>query len=583
MNPSTALARVIVDEMWRSGVREAVLAPGSRSAPLAFALHASDAEGRIRLHVRIDERAAGFLALGLAKASRRPVPVVCTSGTAAANLHPAVLEAHHAGVPVLVLTADRPPELRGVGANQTTDQVKLYGDAVRMFHEVGAPERRAGQNAYWRGLVARAIATARGFRDRNAGPVHLNLAFREPLVPDPDDGEAASWPEPLEGRPNGGRWTRIERIAADHLSWLEAGPRTVVVAGDGADAQARWLAETAGWPLLAEPTSGARSGPNALGPYRLLLDADTALARGIERVVVYGWPGLSRPISSLVARPDVEVVVASRRPGWPDPGHQAYRVSATVALEGTVDGAGRREPDAWLSAWLSADQCARVAVEEVLARSPGLTGLHVARDVAAAVPGGGLLIAGSSSPVRDLDVAGAPWTNRLVDDGGRIDPRDHRRVLGNRGLSGIDGTLSTAIGAALVHRTGPAYALVGDLTFLHDSNALVRGSYEARPDLTVVVVNDDGGGIFTTLEQGGPEYADAFERIFGTPHGVDLEQLAAATRTPYNLVKTRRELQSALSRSRGLRVIEVQVDRAGLRDLHTQLGAAVDAAVAGIG
>ncbi|WP_020578418.1 2-succinyl-5-enolpyruvyl-6-hydroxy-3-cyclohexene-1-carboxylic-acid synthase [Actinopolymorpha alba] len=583
MNPSTALARVFVDEMWRSGVREAVLAPGSRNAPLAFALHASDARGHIRLHVRIDERSAGFLAVGLAKASRRPVPVVCTSGTAAANLHPAVLEAHHAGVPLVVLTADRPPDLRGVGASQTTDQVKLYGDAVRMFHEVGVPERRPGQNAYWRELVGRAVAIARGFRDRHPGPVHLNLAFREPLVPDPEDlddgGTPTDWPESLDGRSNGGRWTRIERLATDHISWLEPGPRTMVVAGDGADAQARWLAETAGWPLLAEPTSGARSGPNALGPYRLLLDADTELVRGIERVIVYGWPTLSRPVTRLITRDDVEIVVVARRPAWPDPGHQAYRVTATVAMEGTVDGADRREPDEWLSAWLSADQCARGAIEEVLAREPGLTGLHVARDVAAAVPGGGLLFAGSSNPIRDLDLAGAPWSNRLVDEGGRIDPRDHRRVLANRGLAGIDGTVSSAIGAALVHRIGPSYALLGDLAFLHDSNGLVRGSYEARPDLTVVVVNDDGGGIFTTLEQGAPVYAEAFDRVFGTPHGVDIGALAAATRTPYTLARSRRDLRAALSRSRGLRIVEVRVDRSRIRALHARLRTAVAAAV----
>jgi 2-succinyl-5-enolpyruvyl-6-hydroxy-3-cyclohexene-1-carboxylate synthase len=580
MNPSTALARVFVDEMWRNGVREAVLAPGSRSAPLAFALHASDAQGRIRLHVRIDERAAGFLALGLAKASRRPVPVVCTSGTAAANLHPAVLEAHHAGVPLVILTADRPPELRGVGANQTTDQLKLYGGAVRMFHEVGTPERRAGQNAYWRELIGRALAIARGFRDRNPGPVHLNVAFREPLVPDVDDA-GEDWPESLEGRPNGARWTRIERPATDRISWLEAGPRTVVVAGDGADVQARWLAETAGWPLLAEPSSGARSGPNALGPYRLILSCDSDLVRQVERVVVYGWPTLSRPVTRLLSRDDVEVVVVSRRPGWSDPGHQAYRVSGAVALEGTLDGAGRREPDEWLSAWLEADQQARTAVRKVLAEEPELTGPHVAREVAAAVPGGGLLVAGSSNAIRDLDLAAEPWTNRLVDESGRIDPRDHRRVLANRGLAGIDGTLSTAIGAALVHRTGPAFALVGDLAFLHDSNALVRGAYEARPDLTIVVVNDDGGGIFSTLEQGAPAYEEAFDRLFGTPHGVDLGALAAATRTPYTLVRTRRELRAALSRSRGLRVVEVRTDRSRLRDLHERLRSAVEAAVVG--
>ncbi|HEY8455040.1 MAG TPA: 2-succinyl-5-enolpyruvyl-6-hydroxy-3-cyclohexene-1-carboxylic-acid synthase [Actinopolymorphaceae bacterium] len=598
MNPATALARVLVDELWRGGVREVVLAPGSRSAPLAFAFHAYDTLDRIRLHVRIDERSAGFLALGLAKVSRRPVPVVCTSGTAAANLHPAVLEAHHSGVPLIVLTADRPPELRGVGANQTTDQLKLYGDAVRMFHEVGTPERRAGQNAYWRSLVARALAVARGFRDRDPGPVHLNLAFRDPLVPDEpvqalndavDSGDdrastgdgltGIDWPESLEGRPGNARWTRVERLVTDRISWLERGPRTVVVAGDGADLSARWLAETAGWPLLAEPTSGARSGPNALGPYRLLLEADTPLVRAIERVVVYGRPTLSRAVMRLISREDVTVVVAGRRPWWPDPGHSAYRVSATVALEGTGDDSGRKEPDEWLSAWLSADQCARVAVEEVLAREPTVTGLHVARDVAAAVPPGGLLVAGSSNPIRDLDLAAVPWTNRLVDDGGRIAHQEQRKVIGNRGLSGIDGTLSTAIGAALVHRTGPAYALLGDLTFLHDANGLIRGPYEARPDLTVVVVNDDGGGIFSTLEQGAPAYADAFDRIFGTPHGVDLEALAAATKTPYTFVRSRRDLHAALSRSRGLRIVEVRTDRMALRDLYARLTTAVRSAL----
>lgn len=581
MNPSSALAEVFVDELWRSGVREVVIAPGSRSAPLALAFYNADQQGRIRLHVRIDERSAGFLALGLAKASRRPVPIVCTSGTAAANLHPAVLEASHTGVPLIVLTADRPPELRGVGANQVTDQVKLYGDAVRMFHEVGTPERRAGQNSYWRGLIGRTVAIARGFRDRSPGPVHLNVAFREPLLPDTEHPTATDWPESLEGRAGNARWARIERLATDRISWLEAGPRTVVVAGDGADAQARWLAETAGWPLLAEPTSGARSGPNALGPYRLLLDSDIELVRGIERVVVYGWPSLSRPVTRLLAREDIEIVVVARRPPWPDPTHRATRVSATVALEGTVDGAGRREPDAWLAGWLDLDRTARAAVDDVLTREPLFTGPHVAREVAAAVPGGGLLVTSSSNPIRDLDLAAAPWDNRLVDEGGRIDARAHRKVVGNRGLSGIDGTISTAIGATLVHRTGPAYALVGDLAFLHDANALIRGPYETRPDLTIVVVNDDGGGIFSTLEQGAPAYEDAFERVFGTPHGVDLAALAASTRTPYTRATNPDELHAALSRSRGLRLVEVPVDRSQTRELHARLRKAVVSAVGG--
>ncbi len=224
MNPCTALARVLVDELVRGGVREAVLAPGSRSAPLAFALADADAGGRLRLHVRIDERSAAFLALGLAKASRTPVPVVTTSGTATANLHPAVLEASYAGVPLLLLTADRPPELRGTGANQTVDQVTLYGGAVRLFTDIGAPERRPGQVAYWRALVCRALAAATG---ELPGPVHLNLGLREPLVPDGDD----DWVEPVDGRPDGVPWTvQVPGTPTTVPDDLPA--RTVLVLGD---------------------------------------------------------------------------------------------------------------------------------------------------------------------------------------------------------------------------------------------------------------------------------------------------------------------------------------------------------------
>ena len=224
MNPSTALARVLVDELVRGGVREAVLSPGSRSAPLALALHRADAAGRLRLHVRIDERSAAFLALGLAKASGRPVPVVTTSGTATANLHPAVLEAAHAHVPLLLLTADRPPELRGTGANQTVDQVGLYGGAVRLMVDLAVPEARPGQAAYWRSTVCRVLAAAEG---EPPGPVQLNVGLREPLVPDGDEAE----PEPLAGRPDGAPWTA--RVAGAPVSVADDLPaRTVVVVGD---------------------------------------------------------------------------------------------------------------------------------------------------------------------------------------------------------------------------------------------------------------------------------------------------------------------------------------------------------------
>ena len=539
MNPSTALARVLVDELVRGGVREAVLSPGSRSAPLAFALHRADVAGRLRLHVRIDERSAGFLALGLAKASGRAVPVVTTSGTATANLHPAVLEASHADVPLLLLTADRPPELRGTGANQTIDQVHLYGYAVRMFADVGAPERRAGQNAYWRALTCRALAAATGDAGTASGPVQLNLGLREPLVPEADE----AWVEALDGREGGGPWTeRIVAVLARPVDDLPG--RTVVVLGDGPSGpaeQALRLAEARGWPVVAEPSSGAASSP-ALVPAAELVLADPGFldAHLPDRVLVVGRPTLSRVLGRLVSAAPADVVGAAGR--WSDPARQAGRVLPGVPLPGSgpVD-------DDWLPAWLAAGSQASDALTRVLAATPGLAEPVVAREVLAAA--GGVLFVGSSKPVRDLFLAG---------------PRGGVRVLANRGAAGIDGTVSTALGAALADQAaggGQAYALLGDLTFLHDSNGLVIGPQEPRPDLTIVVTNNDGGAIFGTLEQGAPGFEGAFERVFGTPHGVDLAALCAATGTPYTLAVTTAELRDALGPRSGVRVVEVRSDR----------------------
>jgi 2-succinyl-5-enolpyruvyl-6-hydroxy-3-cyclohexene-1-carboxylate synthase len=530
MNPSTALATVVVDELIRGGVHEAVLCPGSRNAPLSFALHEADRLGRLRLHVRIDERTAGFLALGLAKASRRPVPVVTTSGTAAVNLHPAVVEAEYSHVGLVAITADRPEELRDVGANQTIRQVGLYGSSVVFSHDLSADADPTV--ADWRRVVHHAFLAAWGSGAR--APVHLNVALRDPLVP--TDGE--DWATALE--------TPIERqqpsdVLLAMATRLSAGGNTVVVAGDGGRPDARALAEAGGWPLLAEPSSGHRAGPNALSTYRLLLDH---LGDEVARVVVAGRSTLSRQVSTLLARDDVEVV----------------RLSDVVPTP-TVDGPG---DEAWLRRWVDADRTARAAVAQVLADEP-LNGLSVARTMAAAVPTNGLLVAGSSSSIRDLDLAD-PWDDAPL-------------VLSNRGASGIDGTVSTAVGAALAH-PGPAYALMGDLTFLHDNTGLVVGPAEPRPDLTVVVVNDDGGGLFTLLEQGDPRYADEFERLFGTPHGVDLATLCAATGTPHRLVGSDEELRAELVRQpSGIQVLEVRTDRARTRTLHARLRAAVHDAV----
>lgn len=562
------LARDVVAALVRAGVRELVVAPGSRNAPLAFAAYdaatgPSDAGPLVRLHTRIDERTAGFLALGLTKAGSRAA-VVCTSGTAVANLHPAVLEAAHAGVGLVVVTADRPAALRGTGASQTTDQVRIFGDAAPFLDlAAGAPVDD----------VDDLLATT-------TGPVHLNVQLVPPLVP------TAPWPadeltalraaaaEPTAVLPS--RRTGLayrDRLAAGEVPLLPRGPRTVVVAGDDAGPAVRQLAERAGWPLLAEPSSGARTGPNALRCYPLLLadDAPDALVAQVQRVVVAGHPTLSRPVAALLSRDDVEVVSWRHAGRWT---RRPYAVAAEHDALGVEDGpegpdgtdgtAGTDGPggDAWLADWLAADTAVGRAVDREVAREADLTPYEVAGAVHRALPLGGLLVVGASSPVRDLDVMAPPH------------PAGQRRlVLANRGLAGIDGTLSTAIGAALARRdSSRALALVGDVTFLHDATALMLGPREERPDLTVVVVNDDGGSIFTMLEQGDPAYAAQFDTLFGTPHGVDLASLCAASRTPHWRVESLLELEHALSSpAGGIEVVEVRVRRDNRRELDARL------------
>jgi 2-succinyl-5-enolpyruvyl-6-hydroxy-3-cyclohexene-1-carboxylate synthase len=568
--PAAAMARVLVDELVRCGVTEAVLSPGSRSAPLAFALAAADQAGRLRLHVRIDERSAGFLALGLAKASGRPVPVVTTSGTAAANLHPAVLEASESAVPLLVLTADRPPSLRGTGANQTVDQLKLYGAAVRLFHEVGLPTQATGatgaaeDNAYWRALAGQAIAAAKGSVSGRAGPVHLNFALREPLVPDPaGDSGAAEY----DGRPDGQPWTLLPTREQQRPPADEWPARSLVIVGDadpGAGAAAVVLAEARGWPVVAEPSSGARTGPNSLRCGHLVLGVDSWLAGHLpERVLVVGRPTLHRQVTALLRSQAVRVEVvagpSAGDAGWADAGR-----SAAAVLSGVPEQlAHHPERDAtWLGDWQAADQRVSAAAASVLGLHEGLspTGALVAAELHAALSPGSLLLAGSSLAIRDLAFAA---------------PREGVTVLANRGAAGIDGTVSTAVGAALAWQAaggGPAYALVGDLTFLHDSGGLVLGPDEPRPDLTIVVVNNDGGAIFALLEPGEPAHAQTYERVFGTPHGVDLAALCGATGTPHTRVSTVEELVAAATDPRGgLQVVEIRVPRSDDRARAAEL------------
>ncbi len=568
MNPATRLGRLVVDELVRHGVRDAVLAPGSRSAPLALALHAADAAGRLRLHVRVDERTAGFVALGLARSSRRPVPVVTTSGSAVAHLHPAVLEAHHSGLPLVVVSADRPAELRGSGANQTTDQARLFGTAVRWAADVPADAvahvRGPQPVAAWRAQLSRAVLAATGAASSDPGPAHLNVCFDLPLVPDEDDDGAVP-----PGRPDGAPWTAPPAPAGAEAVVLPVGPRTVVVAGADAGQPARVLAERAGWPLLAEPTSGARTGAAALRCGTLLVGHQPLVAE-VQRVVVAGRPTLSRSMTDLLGRADVEVVVLAAGARWSDPGSRATRVvrAATVPNGAEADRAGAD----WADTWRRADRAVADIVDEVLATFAGrlprgtLLGPEVARVVSDAVPPRGLLVVGSSQPVRDLDLVA------------RANPVGERRlVVANRGLSGIDGTVSTAVGAALGRDSSRSLALMGDLTFLHDATGLVLGPHEPRPDLTVVVANDDGGSVFATLEQGADRHVAAFERVFATPTGTDLAALCAATGTEHVAVADVAELTDLLARpSSGVRVLEARVDRALRRELAAALRTGAD-------
>jgi 2-succinyl-5-enolpyruvyl-6-hydroxy-3-cyclohexene-1-carboxylate synthase len=650
VNPSTAFGMVLADEFARCGLREVVLAPGSRSTPLAMAFYELDRVGRVRLHVRIDERSASFTALGLAKASGRPVAVVCTSGTAAANFYPAVIEASESAVPLLVLTADRPPELRGTGASQTIDQDKLYGAAVRWYADAGVPERRAGAVGYWRSLACRAWVNAAGAAGTLPGPVHLNLPFRDPLVPDvvPDGAasaapgagpggsrapatgdapdvsgsgasalaasptaafDAAGWPESLGGRPGGRPWTSFAAGAVAEPAELPWAERGVVVCGDGDyDAAALTeLAERAGWPLLAEPSSGARRGRNALTGYQYLLASARFMAAHRPQIIVSaGRPGLTRPQSALLglargsgdgAGPDgaIRHVVIAQGPGlWADPQRAATEVAAAVRLSGVP----AEVPGRWLDAWRHADAEATRAADAVAdAWRPGAAARReaehtrepedgppvpaapqagelgepeIARELAAALPEGAMLWCGNSLSVRDIDLV--------------LPARTDTRVIASRGASGIDGTASTAIGAALAHERDNlgtvAFALIGDLSLLHDAPGLAIGPAEPRPDLCLIVVDNDGGGIFAGLEPA--RFPGPSERVFATPHGVSFGHLAAAFGIGYEPAAQPGDIAKAVAATvpgSGLRIVVARTARLANADLRAEMRAAAVAAV----
>ncbi|EUA15661.1 2-succinyl-5-enolpyruvyl-6-hydroxy-3-cyclohexene-1-carboxylic-acid synthase [Mycobacterium kansasii 732] len=549
MNPSTTQARVVVDELIRGGVRDVVLCPGSRNAPLAFALQDADRAGRVRLHVRIDERTAGYLAIGLAVAAGAPVCVAMTSGTAVANLGPAVVEANYARVPLIVLSANRPYELLGTGANQTMEQLGYFGTQVRATISLGlaedAPERLPALNATWRSATCRVLVAAKGSRTANAGPVHFDIPLREPLVPDPEPHGAAVPP----GRPDGKPWTYTPPVTFDQPLDIDVSADTVVIAGHGAGVN-RNLAEL---PTVAEPT--APYAPNPLHPLTLPLLRP-------QQVIMLGRPTLHRPVSALLANPAVPVYALTTGPRWPDVSGNSQATGTRAVLCGTPN-------PKWLQRCADLNRHALAAVREQLAAHPLTTGLHVAAAVADTLRPGDQLVLGASNPVRDAALVGL--NTRGI------------QVRSNRGVAGIDGTVSTAIGAALAYERayetahqGRTIALIGDLTFVHDSSGLLIGPTEPTPQrLTIVVSNDNGGGIFELLEQGDPRFSDVSSRIFGTPHDVDVGALCRAYHVESRQIEVQ-QLRAALDEPNpGLRVLEVKADRSSLRQLHAAIKAAL--------
>ncbi|MHC5794976.1 2-succinyl-5-enolpyruvyl-6-hydroxy-3-cyclohexene-1-carboxylic-acid synthase [Lacisediminihabitans sp. FW035] len=543
----------MLGELISRGVRDIVLCPGSRSQALALAAAAWERDARVRLRVRIDERVAGFLALGIAVETRRPVVVITTSGTAVANLHPAVLEAHHSGVALILVTADRPLELRGIGSNQTTDQPGIFGSAVGWVRDVAPPVDSAGAVS----LAAEAYAAA----FFTPGPVQLNLSFREPL-----SGPVGVLP-PLHPA------ARVDPPASSPVRVIRAAPRTVVIAGHDAGPEAETFARSLGVPLLAEVSSGARFGPNLVVAYQRLLD-DAEFGPRIERVVVFGHPTLSRQVPALLSRPDVVVhIVRGVTADAYNPGHRAATIDGAVVAEGAPDESP--EGRAWLGSWVHASRGILSADLPVApAADPHGSASERPGDFAREQ------LAVFREPVTRRMLVEAVWrvtwphdrlvlgASRLIREADAWVPGKKITVYANRGLAGIDGTIATGIGIGLASQdaeggssAGITRVLVGDLTALYDVGALLFGGGETRPRIQVIVGNDGGGTIFDGLEVAGTAPADSFDRVQYTPQSVDLRSLAAAYGWDYRVARNRGELDEALAASETPTLVEVPLPR----------------------
>ncbi|MBI4571084.1 MAG: 2-succinyl-5-enolpyruvyl-6-hydroxy-3-cyclohexene-1-carboxylic-acid synthase [Chloroflexi bacterium] len=575
-----AFVGAFVDELARSGVVHACVCPGSRSTPLALLLRKHPG---VKVWMHLDERSAAFFALGMAKAQRQPVAVLSTSGTAAVNFAPAVVEAYHARVPLLVLTADRPPELRDVGANQTIDQVRLYGSHVKWSVEVPLPEASKEAIRYARVLACRAAATA---RDGQPGPVHLNFPFREPLVPTGEEGEPAGAREKrlpyvsISEAPRRPAPAELAPLAAE----LRSRPRGVIVCGPQDDpafpTAAVRLGEALGYPVLADPLSQVRCGPHHR---RLVIDSYDAFLRDAELaeelapdvVLRFGATPTSKALLQYLERhARSRQILVDGGDGWSDPDLVAsdlLRADARslceallAALPSPARSDGVTGRSGWVERWVRTGQGTRAALQERLAE-PGLSEPRVFSELAELLPDGATLFAGNSMPVRDLD-AFFPGGGRRV------------RFLANRGASGIDGVVSAALGVSAVSEE-PLVLVLGDLSFYHDMNGLLAAK---RHDLsaTIVLLNNDGGGIFSFLPQA--DELEHFEELFGTPHGLDVRHVAELYGLDYRMIDGWATFRSAVresTASRGVTLLEVRTDRRANVALHRDLWAAVSEAL----
>ena len=547
---AAAFCATLVDEWVRVGVRHAVVAPGSRSTPLAVAI---EARAELALHIFHDERSAAFAALGIGRDSGFPAVLLCTSGTAATHFAAAVHEANLSRVPMVVCTADRPPELRDVGAPQTIDQTKLYGDAVRWFHDPGVPSEDA--RGSWRSLARRAVAAAVGTLP---GPVHLNLPFREPLL-----GTAGDLPQPIDAklsRP----YATVDVSEVEEFLRSISGRKGVVIAGRGSGDLVPKFASMLGWPVLADPASGLRNGISgtikAFDP--VLRSAKFADSHFPEVVVRVGDPPASKVLAQWVARSGARVVQVSDHPAVIDPDHSVSQV--IVGRLGSFVEDLRFVPQqcdaAWWGDWQAASDAADRAIEEALA--DGRSEMAVARAVTASCQPGSNLVVSSSMPVRDVEWYGAAMPGVTVH--------------ANRGANGIDGVVSTAVGIALSSRERTVL-YIGDVAMVHDSNGL-WGLARRGVDLTIVVANNDGGSIFSFLPQATQVGHETFETLYGTPHGVNFAALATA----HGIAHVRAEDAGAVARevaAGGTKIVEFVSDRHTNVGLHDKVNAAVVAAV----